>query len=91
MTQRRVHLKDLILRACTEALRLWLSAVPVHRSGSFYSVVTTDGKMDNAAVFQSAGDVSVLSAQADLRYAPVRLRTQSIYLLCFSIENMWSF
>ena len=71
MTQRRVHLKDLILRACTEALRLWLSAVPVHRSGSFYSVVTTGGKMDNAAVFQSASDVNTLSAQPDLRCAPV--------------------
>ena len=78
MTQRRVHLKDLILRACTEALRLWLSAVPVHRSGSFYSVVTTGGKMDNAAVFQSASDVDALSAQTDLHYVPVRLRTQSL-------------
>ena len=71
MTQRRVHLKDRILRACTEALRLWLSAVPVHRSDSFYSVVTTGGKMDNAAVFQSASDVSTLNAQPDLRCAPV--------------------
>ena len=77
MTQRRVHLKDLILRACTEALRLWLSAVPVHQSGSFYSVVTTGGKMDNAAVFQSASDVNTLSAQPDLRCAPIRLRTQN--------------
>lgn len=39
--------------------------------------------MDIAAVFHSAGDVSVLSAQSDLRCAPVRLRTQSILSSAF--------
>lgn len=70
MMQRRVHLKDLILRACTEALRLWLSAIPVHRSGSSIRL-SPRRKMDIAAVFHSAGDVSTLSAQSDLHMVPV--------------------
>ena len=70
MMQRRVHLIDLILKACTEALRLWLSAVPVHRSGSSIQL-SPRRKMDIAAVFHSADDVSTLSAQPDLRCAPI--------------------
>ena len=35
--------------------------------------------MDIAAVFHSTGGVSALSAQSDLRCAPVRLRTQDLF------------
>ena len=41
-----------------------------------YSLVIAGRKMDNAAVFHSASDVNVLSAQLGLHYAPVRLRAQ---------------
>ena len=35
--EKRTHLRDLNLRALHKALRFWLSAVPVHWSGSIFS------------------------------------------------------
>lgn len=53
-----------------------------------YSLVVAGRKMDNAAVFHSASDVNVLSAQPGLHCVPVWLRAQDFSSLVLSVISV---